>query len=269
MRRWLVLAVLAVAATIGWLAIRDALRGYHSTHGAHVRKFKLHSRLLHRSLVEILVTPAGDGRGRPLLVLLHGRSVQPDSWLSDSFFEALHALGNRAPNVLLANGGKHSYWHNRQDGPWGSYVLREAIPAALARSGADRRRVAIGGISMGGFGALDLARIAPHRFCAVGGHSAALWFSGGDTPEGAFDDAADFARNDVIRFARGRSPYRAAVWLDVGTEDPFRQADTALARELRASGARVTFHVWPGVHGSSYWHKHLSQYFRFYAAACR
>src|SRR5207253_6161159 len=134
---------------------------------------------------EILVTPAGDGRGRPLLVLLHGRSVQPDSWLSDSFFEALHALGNRAPNVLLANGGKHSYWHNRQDGPWGSYVLREAIPAALARSGADRRRVAIGGISMGGFGARDLARIAPHRFCAVGGQSAALWFSCGGTPEGA------------------------------------------------------------------------------------
>jgi len=57
---------------------------------------------------------------------------------------------------------------------------------------------------MGGFGALDLARLAPSRFCAVGAHSAALWFSGGETPAGAFDDAADFERHDLIRFAGER-----------------------------------------------------------------
>jgi S-formylglutathione hydrolase FrmB len=268
-RRGLALALfVVVAAGVAWIPIRNAIRGYHGTQGATVRKFKLHSRLMRRSLVEILVTPSGGGRGRPLLVLLHGRSVHPDSWLSDSFFGALHALGARAPNVLLADGGNHSYWHNRRDGPWGSYVLHEAIPAALARTGANPRRVGIGGISMGGFGALDLARLAPHRFCAVGGHSAALWFSGGDTPAGAFGDAADFDRHDVIRFARGRSPYGAPVWLDVGTRDPFRQADTALAQELRAEGAQLTFHVWPGVHGSSYWHPHMRQYVRFYAKAC-
>jgi hypothetical protein len=49
------------------------------------------------------------------------------------------------------------------EGAWGAYVLREAIPAALKRTGADPQRVAIG-ISMGGFGALDLARISPGRF---------------------------------------------------------------------------------------------------------
>jgi S-formylglutathione hydrolase FrmB len=268
MARWLALSLATVVATIGWLAIRDARRGYHSTHGAHVVRFTLHSRLLHRNLDEILVTPAGGGRGRPLLVLLHGRSVSPSSWLSDSFFGALRSLGPRAPNVLLANGGNHSYYHDRRDGPWGSYVLREAIPAALARSGAGANRVAIGGISMGGFGALDLARLAPRRFCAVGGHSAAMWFRGADTPEGAFDGAADFTRNDVLAFARSRSPYRSRVWIDIGTEDPFRAADTALARELRADGARVTFHVWPGVHGTSYWHPHMRQYLGFYARAC-
>jgi S-formylglutathione hydrolase FrmB len=242
--RWgLALSIAAVAGAIAWVPIRDALRGYHSTKGAKVSHFTLHSRLLHRSLGEILVTPGSGGRGRPLLVWLHGRNAPPSSSLSDPFFAALHALGDRAPDVLLANGGDHSYWHDRRDGRWATYVLREAIPAALARSGANPRRVAIGGISMGGFGALDLARIAPRRFCAVGGHSAALWFQGGDTPQGAFDDAADFVRNDVLAFARGHSPYRVPVWLDVGTQDPFRQADTALARELRGDGAQLTFHV--------------------------
>src|SRR6266480_4307882 len=244
MRRWVVLSVVAFAATIGWMAVRDARRGYHSTRGARVVHFTLHSRLLHRNLGEILVTPRGGGHGRFLLVWLHGRTAPPASSLSDSFFAALRSLGARAPNVLLANGGDHSYWHDRADGPWGSYVLREAIPAALARTGA--RRVAIGGISMGGFGALDLARLAPRRFCAVGGHSAALWFRGADTPAGAFDDAADFARNDVVAFAARRSLTRAPVWIDVGTEDPFREADSVLAGELRADGEQVTFQVWPG-----------------------
>ena len=41
---------------------------------------------------------------------------------------------------------------------------------------AQARRVAIGGISMGGYGALLLG--AAGNFCAVGGHSPALWFAG-------------------------------------------------------------------------------------------
>lgn len=122
-----------------------------------------------------------DEHGEELLVFLHGRSPAPSSNLTQSLFDALHKLGPRAPAVLLADGGDHSYWHDRSEGEWGTYMLREAIPAAMARSGADRRRVAIGGISMGGFGALDLARIDPARFCAVGAHSAALWFRGADT----------------------------------------------------------------------------------------
>ena len=260
--------LLLAAVAIGAIAVRDLRRGYRSSLGARVVHFSLQSRLLRRRLGEVLVTPRGGGRGRPLLVFLHGRGASPGSNLTDPFFRGLRALGSRAPNVLFANGGDHSYWHNRADGPWGSYVLHEAIPAALRRSGADPRRVAIGGISMGGFGALDLARIAPGRFCAVGGHSAAMWFRGADTPAGAFDDAADFVRNDVIAFAARRSPYRVRVWIDVGTDDPFRQADTVLASELRADGEQVAFHVWRGGHDSHYWHRHIGRYLRFYANAC-
>ncbi|MGZ4319571.1 MAG: alpha/beta hydrolase, partial [Gaiellaceae bacterium] len=260
--------LLLAAVAIGAIAVRDLRRGYRSPLGARVVHFSLQSRLLRRRLSEVLVTPRGGGRGRPLLVFLHGRGASPGSNLTDPFFRGLRALGRRAPNVLFANGGDHSYWHNRADGPWGSYVLHEAIPAGVRRSGADPHRVAIGGISMGGFGALDLARLAPRRFCAVGGHSAAMWFRGAETPAGAFDDAADFTRNDVIAFAARRPLTRAPVWMDVGTDDPFRQADAVLAGELRADGERVTFHVWPGAHDSHYWHRHLAEYLRFYAEAC-
>jgi poly(3-hydroxybutyrate) depolymerase len=267
-RRTLAVALLAVVAVAAWVPIHQARRGEHDTPGTRVMRFALQSRLLHRQLHEILVLPGGRAQRRSLLVFLHGRSSGPEDLLSDALFKGLSALGPNAPAVLLADGGDHSYWHDRSDGPWGSYVLREAIPAALARSGGDPSRVAVGGVSMGGFGALDLARIAPHRFCAVGGHSAALWLQGGDTPAGAFDDGSDFARHDVIAAARSRSPYRAPVWLDVGTNDPFRAADTAFARELRADHARVAFHVWPGAHGPTYWRRHMAAYLRFYAGAC-
>ena len=121
---------------------------------------------------------------------------------------------------------------------------------------------------MGGFGAFDLARIAPHRFCAVGGHSAALWERGGDTPAEAFDDAEDFNRHDVMAAARRGSSLRLPIWIDVGNADPFRPSDTRMATLLRESGHTVRFHVWPGGHNFDYWRQHIAAYLRFYATAC-
>ena len=132
MRRLFALVVcllLLAAVAIGAIAVRDLRRGYRSPLGAQVIHFSLQSRLLRRRLGEVLVTPRGGGRGRPLLVFLHGRGASPGSNLTDPFFRGLRALGRRAPNVLFADGGDHSYWHNRADGPWGSYVLHEAIPS--------------------------------------------------------------------------------------------------------------------------------------------
>ncbi len=248
------------------LAVACGAAPYHSTQGARIIRFKLSSPLVHRTLDETLVVPSGGGAGRPLLVLLHGRSAGANQFLGDPLFTELRRLGRRAPVVLLPSGGDHSYWHDRADGSWGSYVLREAIPAALARTHADATRIAIGGASMGGFGALDLARLRPGRFCAVGGHSAALWSSAGQTASGAFDDAADFARHDVIGAARRGNPYgRTPVFLDVGRDDGFRFADEELAQALRSHGARVTFRFQPGGHGG--WSGRMAEYLRFYATA--
>ena len=165
-----------------------------------------------------LSSPPAAAVGVELLVFLHGRGSRPDSILQQPLFAALRDLGGQAPNVLLPDGGDHSYWHDRRDGKWGTSLLREAMPAALARSHADSDRVAIGGISMGGFGALDVARLAPSRFCAVGAHSAALWFRSRNTPAGTFDDAEDFSEHDVIGFARnGRSTASRSGSMSAGT----------------------------------------------------
>lgn len=264
----LAVGVIAVAAVV--VAVLLVVRSPGTdTHGAHVIRFTIHSPLVHQALPVAAVVPAGAGaEPRPLLIFLHGKGQDENSYLDGAMFAALARLGRRAPDVVFPYGGADSYWHNRAGAAWGSYVLKEVIAEAVARLHADPSRVAIGGISMGGFGALDLARLNPGGFCAVGGHSAALWVAGAQSAAGAFDDARDFALNDVIAIARRGDPYRQiAVWIDVGSQDPFRAADTMFADALRRHGQAVDFHIWPGGHDQSYWDRHWGEYLGFYAGA--
>ena len=242
------------------VAMVIALAGCGSGANEH---FTVESRLVGRSLEQAVFVPSGNTQGRPLLVLLHGRSSSPDSMAKESITDAIDKLGSVAPVVVFANGGNHSYYHDRADGRWGSYILDEVIPAAVRKYDLDGRRVAIGGFSMGGFGALDLARF--RRFCAVGGHSAAMWRTGGETPQGAFDHAEDFEQNDVIELATA-NPHLygdAKVWIDIGTEDPFRSANEELA--LRLAGE--SFHLWQGDHDFSHFERDAPKVMRFYANA--
>jgi S-formylglutathione hydrolase FrmB len=135
-----------------------------STDGATVVHYTLASKLLGR-LDEVAIVPAGDG-SRPLLVLLHGRhdprpgsspnshKSGPESMLSSALLAGLAQLGGDAPVVVLLNGGQHSWYHDRRAGRWGSMILDEAMPDAINRFQARTDRIAIGGISMGGYGAL-------------------------------------------------------------------------------------------------------------------
>jgi len=237
----LTLAVLVVAAAGCGSA------SYHSTRGALLVHFTLRSRLTHRDLHEIRVVPRRHGDW--VLVLLHGKGAGPTQFLSQPFFDTLAALGRRAPEVLLLDGGDDSYWHNRADGAWGSMVLDEAIPK--------HRHLALGGISMGGYGALLLGS-RDRTFCAVGVQSPALWLSPGQTAPGAFDDADDYERNDVFELRAPRP-----LWIDLGASDPFHDATLAYARH-----AGVHAHVWPGGHDSAFWNAHVPALLRFFARAC-
>jgi S-formylglutathione hydrolase FrmB len=275
-------AILAlVVAGVIALTVADAIgaanQGY-VTRGATLVHYSLTSELVGRRLDEVGIVPSGAAM-RPLLVLLHGRhdprpgssrskrQSGPQSLLGNALFAGLADLRKDAPIVVLLNGGQHSWYHDRRSGRWSSMLLDEAIPDAIRRFHADADRIAIGGISMGGYGALHLAALRPHEFCAVGAHSAALYESYRASAPVAFDDAADFARNDVFHAAlRGRFT-RLPVWIDGGTDDPFHRADAAFASLLRARGVDVTYHVWPGAHTPSYWRTHMAAYLRFYASA--
>ncbi|MBS1880486.1 MAG: prolyl oligopeptidase family serine peptidase [Actinobacteria bacterium] len=258
-------------AAIAYVVLAATLLAPADPHGARVEQLTIHSQAVGRDLgVEVMV-PArlSEPRGkRPLLVFLHGRGGSEDTFTEDeAVYAGLAKLGGQAPIVAFPDGGDHSYWHDRAEGDWGRYVMREVIPAVERRFGTDRHRIAIGGISMGGFGAYDLALHHPRRFCAVGGHSPALWFHAGETAPGAFDGPADFARNDVVGTVEANPDAFGSmrVWNDYGSEDPFRVYDEGFVAAMKRGGADFTTHSWPGGHDSTYWDAHWAQYLRFYA----
>jgi S-formylglutathione hydrolase FrmB len=264
----IVIGLFAVAAV--YFALTATVFAPVDEHGAQVEHLTIHTKAVHRDLGVAVVTPDKvPARGkRALVVFLHGRGGSDGTFTgNEAVYEGLAKLGGRAPVLAFPDGGDHSYWHDRDEGDWGRYVMQEVIPTVVERYGIEPRPVAIGGISMGGFGAYDLALLHPRRFCAVGGHSPALWFDGGETAPGAFDDAADFDRNDVVGMVQDNPDAFAGmrVWNDYGDEDPFRVYDEGFVDDLRADGADLSAHTGSGGHDGAYWDRHWANYLRFYA----
>ena len=216
------------------------------TFGAKVKSIEVDSSLLDRTMpVRVVVPRRIPDKSRGLLVFLHGRGEDERSYLVDPMFEALADLRDRAPVVAFPYGGASSYWHNRDSGQWAAYVLSELIPKLIRR--------------------FD---IAPRKI-AIGGHSPAIWENAGETADGAFDDAADFERNDIIAAAKlAPSPYRGTrLWIDAGNDDPFLAGDQAFEDALRASGLDPVVRDGPGGHDSDYWNGNWREYLGFYARA--
>jgi len=264
-----------VLVDLAYLTFHDTIFGPSNAeiakqNGDRFLHIEIESKAVGRKLgVNVIVPPEAGPRGkRALLVFLHGRSGNEGTF-NEAVLRGLPLLHGHGPVVAFPAGGVHSYWHNRADGDWGAWVTEEVIPLVERRFGVDPHRVAIGGISMGGFGAYDIALHHPGMFCAVGGHSPALWFEGGETAPGAFDDSADFEANDVVGTVE-EDPEAfgdARVWIDYGTEDPFRVYDEGFVSTMEAGSADFTAHSWPGAHETDYWNDHWPDYQRFYVNA--
>jgi len=188
----------------------------------------------------------------PVVVTLHGRGATHATAFStlhlDEVLAAVVADGVPPFAVASVDGGDHGYWHRRADGTDpGAMVVDEFVPL-LHRRGLDTGRLGLHGWSMGGYGALLLVgrdRV-PVRALAVA--SPALFASAGATPAGAFDDAADFDRNDVLAHPEWLDGVPLRV--DCGREDPFYAASRSFTSRL---DARPAGGFGPGAHTAAYW----------------
>ncbi|MBV8087824.1 MAG: hypothetical protein JO247_23695 [Chloroflexi bacterium] len=183
------------------------------------------------------------------------------------------ASGAIAPLILVLPQGDQSFWMDAANGGprFGAYAGRDVVNDVDQhyRTIADREHRAVGGLSMGGFGALSLGMLYPETFSAVGAHSPSLWTLPG--PD-FFGDAGYFAAHDPVELLHTRPSIARGLklWLDVGQQDPLERVRTeALHAQLDSDDVPHAWHEWPGDHSGTYWGAHLTDYLHFYDAALR
>ncbi len=217
-------------------------------------------------------SPDQAGTRYPVLYLLHGLGGRYDEWSGYGVEEVANQLydaGSFGDIIMVAPQGGLGYWMNQDGGtPWGDYVARDLVAHvdATYRTIPRREARALGGISMGAHGALQLALNYPDVFSIVGAHSPSLRDQ--SSAPAYFGTGATFARHDPLSLVRDSSlSSPPQIWIDAGQNDFWRPSAEALHQALLDRGWPHEWHVYPGEHDGWYWGDHLWDYLPFYSAA--
>lgn len=266
---------------------------------------------------------ADPARRWPVVYMLHGLGGDEDNWLEQGKLDAAaDAIG--LPAIVVMPDGDSGFYANRatpydaaacrrgprpftrdaadaycvQDARYEDYITKDLVAHvdATYRTIADRRGRAIGGLSMGGFGALMLAMRHPDLYASAASHSGvdALLYAGphpyakgqvalatdvarwgeGVEPLGGFvrgifgGDLAAWQAHDPAHLAGRLEPGRLALYLDCGTEDGLLLHDGAqyLHDVLVARGIDHAWYLGPGGHDFGFWSERIDDSLAFHAA---
>jgi S-formylglutathione hydrolase FrmB len=199
----------------------------------------------------------------PVALVLHGHGEDHTSGFAQlklHQFLAAYVRAGGAPFALAAVDGGDSYWHPRSNGDNPLRMLTQEFLPMLSRLGLRTDATGALGWSMGGYGALLLAREA-HRgalsgvgpsagttVVAAAASSPALFASYRASASGAFDNAADFARYGDL--ASDPDVGETPLYVGCGATDAF----TAETRRYRANASpRPAGGISKGCHTAGYW----------------
>ena len=256
------------------------------------------SRILGRSVPFCVILPPGyrqnSTRRYPVLYYLHGLGDNEQMFLRSGGFDLMQDLWDRheiGDLVLVTPAGYASFFMNSRDGRfrYDDFFLQEFIPwiESHYRIAARRDSRGIGGISMGGYGALRMAFLHPQMFASVSAQSAALMerlpaVSVSDSLElgrlrllgdvfGSPPDRLFWDRNNPLAIARTADLAGMKIYFDCGSQDDygFNAGAQALHDILDSRRIPHEFHLYPGGHNWSYFAAHLPDSLRFQSAAFR
>lgn len=219
----------------------------------------------------ILPDPAKAGPGPyPVLLQLHGMHDDHTAWLDKS---RLWIYVERLPLIVVMPSGGNFWWSNLRLGQ-----PEEIDPAAFALNYEDylvrdlrehiegnfptRRGVpwAIGGLSMGGFGAVRLGLKYPNLFCSVYAHSSALLSEREFAQRAPILPAATRADMDVYRWAALRTPADLPrLSFDCGLADNLLGQNRYFHAYLEKRGLPHRYAEYPGGHTWDYWDLHVQE----------
>ena len=263
----------------------------------------LKSQILHRPVRYCVYLPSGYDPGAaqhpprryPVLYLLHGLGDNEQTLFNSGGWTLLDDLRNQhkmGDFLIAVPEGRRSFYVNSANGSerYSDFLLQEFIPRIESkyRIRAGRSSRAVGGISMGGYGALRLAFAHPELFSAVSAQSAALIT---ETPQQLNAVASTgspllgvlgpvFGKPIEVAHWNANSPFllakrntaelrRLAIYFNCGQEDNygFEKGNAELDRELSEEHIKHEYHAYPGDHSITYFLSHFAEVMEFHSKA--
>lgn len=198
-----------------------------------------HAPSLDRAVTYTALIPENGTPPFAVLYQLHGASDDHRAWLYKSnLLRHLEGL----PLVVVLPSGENSYYVDR----WERLIVDD-LPVHVSRTFRVREgRAAIGGLSMGGYGAIRLGLKYPERYSSIYAHSSKLVETG---------DAHDVA----VIAARVDGKNMPALAFDCGVDDHLIEDSRRFAGQLRALELPHEYREHAGAHTWDYWERHVPE----------
>jgi enterochelin esterase-like enzyme len=231
-----------------------------------------YSDLLQREMAYWVYLPPGyveTASRYPVLYALHGGGGGLEEWAAYGLLDAADIAfreGSLRPFIIVLPQGDKSFWTNWANDSlrWGDYLAYEVVwqidsAFATLRSPAAR---AVGGNSMGGWGALYQGLTHPDIFGVVVANSPSLYPDDGSLR--FLGEGEEFASKEPLSLSLSAPNATALrIWLDVGEEDPWLERTRQLQDNLQARQIQHDWRLYPGIHGPEYWVQHVPDYLAF------
>ncbi|MGA8073411.1 MAG: alpha/beta hydrolase family protein [Candidatus Acidiferrales bacterium] len=209
----------------------------------------------------------------PVLYLLHGIYGNFKDWDTQSH---LRQYAQNLELIIVMPDGGNNWYVNSATVPqnrYEDYIVKDltAEVDGRYRTIASRDARAIAGLSMGGYGSLNLALNHPELFVFAGSFSGALNAPsdlGPRQPEfeasllEAFGPPGSAARNEndvFLRLKQADVPRLPYIYLACGESDVFIELNRQFAAQLLAEHARYEAHDAPGGHDWKFWDKTMKE----------
>ncbi len=219
--------------------------------------------------------------------LLHGLSDDASMWLRRSRIEW---YVRDLPLIVVMPDGYRGFYTDNDHGAAYARHIGEELPACIERTfhaKAERGARAIGGLSMGGYGALRVGLGYADRFCSINSHSGAVGWSnmtdGDDYWKAAQSLGWSPEFTEELKRVFGPSPVGTAhdiralakkakkasrlpkLLLDCGSEDFLIEDNRAFHAALTSAKVPHLYREFPGAHTWDYWDTHIQDALEFHA----
>lgn len=225
----------------------------------------------------IFVPPGHDLSQAPVIILLHGVYGSAWAW---AFKGGVHRT---AMEMIKRDEIKPMVIAMPSDGLWGDgsgYLphngynfekwIVDDVPEAVMESVPEINpdpKLFIGGLSMGGFGALRLGAKYGNKFQAISAHSSITDITdmAGFVEEGLNHySQVDPLERSVLKTILKNRGHLPAIRFDCGTEDPLINNNRSLHQGLTDEGIQHEYHEFPGGHEWPYWQEHIRKSLLFF-----